>query len=109
MGDKVCGRQSSCHLERAAVKEQRGERRVSLIQRGQRVEKKSQRQSEPGLEVLVSTHDRFPIGRRARILFPGHKFLLGENVKALCYVFFSPGSSPLMDLRRLSWIALTSS
>lgn len=64
------------HLERAAMKEQRGEWRGKPNTEGKEIRKKDQRQSEPGLEVLVSTHDRFPIGRRARILFPEHRFLL---------------------------------
>lgn len=97
VGDKV-GRD---HLERAAVKVQRGERRHNQIQRGKRAEKrpKSQRQSEPGIEVLVSTHGRFPIGRRAPVLSPGQS-LAGKKCEGCLMCFYSPGSSPLMDLRR---------
>lgn len=62
---------------------------TSLMQRGRKVEKrtKSQRQGEPGMEVLVRAHDRPPVGKRAWLLFPRHTFVLGENVMAACPVF----------------------
>lgn len=85
VGDKV-GRG---HLEERLLRYREERGGTSLIQRGKKVEKrtKSQRQSEPGMEVLVRAHGRSPVGKRAWFLFPRHKFLLAENVKAVCPVF----------------------
>lgn len=106
VGDKV-GRG---HLERAAVKEQRGEKRGKPNTEGKEGRKKGPETEWARIRSASEYPWQVPYWEEGSDTLPRTQILAGESVKAICYVFFfSPGSSPLMDLRRWPWIALISS